>query len=130
MKEIENTGVTKEELIKRYRRNQSSQEDIPVLQGTFRLKGLEIKMISDSKLSGKSQPNPKEEEIRVIKSEENGEGRQSQQDEESNEIVIYSRGFDIEYNHYDAQDLNTKYQIQLNATCQDFGVQFIKKQWV
>lgn len=40
---------------------------------------------------------------------------------------MFSDKFQIEYNHFDAQNLDLKNQVKINATCQDLGVQFLKQ---
>ena len=40
---------------------------------------------------------------------------------------MFSKDFIIEYEHFDAQDLNLKHQIKINASCLDIGVNFIQK---
>ena len=40
---------------------------------------------------------------------------------------MFSNGFSITYGHYDAQDLDVKHQVKIQACCKDAGVQIIQK---
>ena len=40
---------------------------------------------------------------------------------------MFSHEFSIQYDHYDAQDLNNNHQVIMRAFCKDIGMQVIQK---
>ena len=47
--------------------------------------------------------------------------------QEYNEILMFSNEFQIQYDHYDAQDLNNSHQVIIKAFCKDIGLHVISK---
>ena len=47
--------------------------------------------------------------------------------QEYNEILMFSNEFSIQYDHYDAMDLNNNHQIVMRAFCKDIGLHVIQK---
>jgi hypothetical protein len=111
------SGTSSKDLIHKFRSSRASdaeQEDIPIFKGKFHLKKSKISLINDSKIKDLSQSGLDGSDVYF-------------KNQEYNEILMFSNGFSINYSHFDAQDLDVKHQVKINASCKEAGVQIIQK---